>query len=127
MKTRKLAFQSAYSLVELLVAMLLIVLITTIAFPGIAGVIQNSKESADRRNAQSVASMSVAAIAAGATAAQIGMTTADVVSNLAAGVTVTNGTLVNGPFRVSGLPTTTTYYQYLSENGPPTGGVRFNP
>jgi len=107
--------------------MLLIVLITTIAFPGIAGVIQNSKESADRRNAQSVASMSVAAIAAGATAAQIGMTTADVVSNLAAGVTVTNGTLVNGPFRVSGLPTTTTYYQYLSENGPPTGGVRFNP
>ncbi len=102
--TNKLSFQSAFSLVELLVVIAVIAVIAAIAIPNIAGITQNAAKTSGLRNAQNLASISSAAIAAGATATQMGGSMPTVISNLAIGMTVTNGSITNGPFRVDGLP-----------------------
>jgi prepilin-type N-terminal cleavage/methylation domain-containing protein len=103
--------RSAFSLVELLVVIMVIAIIAAVAIPNIAGVLNNATTASDRRNAQHVASIAAAAIGAGAT--NLGSTVAEVASNLGGGVYVTNGVIVNGPFRLDGL-NGTNYEAYLT-------------
>jgi len=103
--TGKLSFQSAFSLVELLVVIAVIAVIAAIAIPNIAGITQNAAKTSGLRNAQNLASISSAAIASGATKTQMGASMAAVITTLTNGLTVTNGSITNGPFRVDGLPT----------------------
>ena len=67
---------------------------------------QNDQQSivAGKRNAQNLASLSSAALAAGATRAQLGTNLRSAIAALQKGITVTNGSITNGPFRVDGLP-----------------------
>ena len=97
--TNKLSFQSAFSLVELLVVIAVIAVIAAIAIPNIAGITQNAATTAGKRNAQNVSSISSAAVAAGATTAQLGTDLPTAIANLtnATGIMVTNGTITNGP------------------------------
>jgi HPt (histidine-containing phosphotransfer) domain-containing protein len=60
--------------------------------------------SAGKRNAQNLASVSSAAVAAGATRAQLGTNLMTAIAVLSKGITVTNNGQVMGPFRVDGLP-----------------------
>lgn len=118
--------QNAFSLVELLLVIAVIAVVAAIAIPNVAGITQNAQDAADRRNAQNLASMSSAAIASGATKAQLGNDVPTVVSNLIRGLSVTNGPIVNGPFRVEGLsPNATGYTNYLSYFTN-TGGLLYN-
>jgi len=124
--TSKLSLQHGFSLVELLVVIAVIAVIAAVAIPNIAGITQNAQTATDRRNAQNVASISSAALAAGATSAQLGADLAAAISALTNGITVTNGAITNGPFIVSGLPSTTNYQQYLTFDAT-TGAIRYNP
>ncbi len=125
--TSKLSVQSAFSLVELLVVIAVIAVIAAIAIPNISGILGNAKETAARRNAQSIASISSSAIAAGAT--NLGADVTAVVTTLQAGVSTTNGGKVFGPFVVSGLPSLTgvasneSYESYLTYTN---GGVIYH-
>ena len=126
--TNKLTVQRAFSLVELLVVIAVIAVIAAIAIPNITGIMGNAKESAARRNAQSVASMSSSAQAAGAT--NLGASVAAVVTALQAGVTTTNGTNVFGPFTISGLPagpTTPANEWYQTDLVATNGGATYVP
>ena len=131
--TNKLSFQSAFSLVELLVVIAVIAVIAAIAIPNIAGITQNAATTAGKRNAQNVASVSAAAVAAGATAAQLGTDLAAAIISLtnATGIMVTNGTITNGPFRVDGLPASgTADYTNMTRNlnyDSTTGVIRYTP
>ena len=131
--TNKLSFQSAFSLVELLVVIAVIAVIAAIAIPNIAGITQNAATTAGKRNAQNVSSISSAALAAGATTAQLGGTLAAAIANLtnAAGIMVTNGTITNGPFRVDGLPAVgSADYDKMTNNlqfDASTGVIRYVP
>jgi prepilin-type N-terminal cleavage/methylation domain-containing protein len=104
--TGSLSFQSAFSLVELLVVIAVIAVIAAIAIPNIAGITQNAADAAGKRNAQNLASISSAAAAAGALPAALGANLGAAITALtnAAGITVTNGSITNGPFRVDGVP-----------------------
>ncbi len=103
--TGKLSFQSAFSLVELLVVIAVIAVIAAIAIPNIAGITQNAAKTSGLRNAQNLASISSAAVAAGAKLADLGTDIPTAIAKLTNGITVTNGSITNGPFRVDGLPT----------------------
>jgi type IV pilus assembly protein PilA len=132
--TGRLSVQSAFSLVELLVVIAVIAVIAAIAIPNIAGITQNAANTSARRNAQNVASISSAAAAAGATKAQLGTGLDDAISKLVAstGITVTNGSITNGPFRVDGLPTAadtnsyTNMTQHLTYDSV-SGVIRYTP
>ena len=103
--TNKLSFQSAFSLVELLVVIAVIAVIAAIAIPNIAGITQGATDAKDHRNAQSLASIASAAVAAGWTnnaGYTVDQWTTDLTTS--SGITVTNpsgGT--NGVFKVDGL------------------------
>ena len=103
--TNKLSFQSAFSLVELLVVIAVIAVIAAIAIPDIAGITQGATDAKDHRNAQSLASIASAAVAAGWTnnaGYTVDQWTTDLTTS--SGITVTNpsgGT--NGVFKVDGL------------------------
>ena len=101
--TSKLSFQSAFSLVELLVVIAVIAVIAAIAIPNIAGITQTATRAAAKRNAQNIASISSAAVAAGYTN-EIGQSViATAIGKLVTGVSVTNnGQVMN--FKVDGLP-----------------------
>ena len=95
--TSRLTFQSAFSLVELLVVIAVIAVIAAIAIPNIAGITQQASATSAKRKAQNLASVASAARAAGWTNSY-----ADVASWITA---LTNGTISNslGTFRVDGL------------------------
>ncbi|MFZ4774991.1 MAG: prepilin-type N-terminal cleavage/methylation domain-containing protein [Terrimicrobiaceae bacterium] len=95
--TNKLTFQSAFSLVELLVVIAVIAVIAAIAIPNIAGITGQAAITAAKRNAQNMASVASAARAAGWTNPYT--TEAEFATAL------TNGTVSNalGAFRVDGL------------------------
>ena len=95
--TGKLSFQSAFSLVELLVVIAVIAVIAAIAIPNIAGITGQAAATTAKRNAQNIASVASAARAAGWT-----NTYADTAAFITA---LTNGTITNamGSFRVDGL------------------------
>jgi type IV pilus assembly protein PilA len=127
--TGKLSFQSAFSLVELLVVIAVIAVIAAIAIPNISGITQNAGVAAGRRNAQNLASISSAAAAAGATKAQLGadLPSAIAVLTNSTGLTVTNGGITNGPFRVDGLPTDLTQVTNNLTYDTATGVIRYTP
>ena len=130
--TSRLSFQSAFSLVELLVVIAVIAVIAAIAIPNISGITQNAGVAAGRRNAQNLASISSAAAAAGATAAQLNGGTATLAGAIAVltnstGLTVTNGGITNGPFRVDGLPTDLTQVTNNLQYDAATGVIRYTP
>ena len=104
--TNKLSFQSAFSLVELLVVIAVIAVIAAIAIPNIAGITQGATDAKDHRNAQNLASIASAAVAAGWTN-NAGFTVAQWTTALTNSILVTNpsgGT--NGVFKVDGLNAT---------------------
>ena len=128
--TGRLSFQSAFSLVELLVVIAVIAVIAAIAIPNIAGITQNAAKTSGLRNAQNLASISSAAIAAGATKANMGADKAAVIATLTNGLTVTNGSITNGPFRVDGLPTDAASMALVTTNltyDSTTGGLIYKP
>ena len=101
----KLSFQSAFSLVELLVVIAVIAVIAAIAIPNISGITQQAAKSSGKRNAQNIASVSAAASAAGYTNVAASLTAA--ITALTNGISVTNNGQVMGPFKVDGLQSTT--------------------
>jgi len=128
--TNKLSFQSAFSLVELLVVIAVIAVIAAIAIPNIAGITQNAAVAAGKRNAQNIASISSAAAAAGALPAQLGTASLDDSINKLTtntGITVTNGSITNGPFRVDGLPTDLKDVTNHLSHDSGTGVIRYTP
>ena len=95
--TSRLTFQSAFSLVELLVVIAVIAVIAAIAIPNIAGITQQASATSAKRNAQNLASVASAARAAGWTNSY---------ASVAAWIAdLTNGSISNslGTFRVDGL------------------------
>ena len=95
--------RKGFSLVEMLVVIAVIGVIAAIAIPNIGNVNDSAKEATARRNAQSLASVASAAIAAGYT--PTGTTPAGLYTEFAAGVTPTTGAFKNKQFRVPNLPT----------------------
>ena len=124
--TGRLSFQSAFSLVELLVVIAVIAVIAAIAIPNIAGITQQAAKSSGKRNAQNLASFSSAALAAGYTNG-VGSTMTAQITALSNGISVTNNNQVMGPFKVDGLPTdlskVTNNLTFDSTNGV----IRYNP
>jgi len=105
--TNKLSFQSAFSLVELLVVIAVIAVIAAIAIPNIAGITQGATDAKDHRNAQNLASIASAAVAAGFTNNAGFTAPGQWTALLTNGILVTNpsgGT--NGVFKVDGLNAT---------------------
>jgi prepilin-type N-terminal cleavage/methylation domain-containing protein len=96
--------KGGFSLVELLVVIAVIAIIAAIAIPNIANITGSAEQSAAQRSAQNLASVYSAAVAAGATQADLGNTIEAVVTNLTTGVTVQVGTQTMGPFRVDAFP-----------------------
>jgi hypothetical protein len=94
------------------VAVVPIAVIAAIAIPNIAGITQQAKITAARRNAQNLASVASAARAGGYTGKWTSKE--DAVRDLVAGITVRNNGQEIGTFRVDGLPTDTgTICRYL--------------
>ncbi|MFA7344530.1 MAG: prepilin-type N-terminal cleavage/methylation domain-containing protein [Terrimicrobiaceae bacterium] len=100
----KLSVQSAFSLVELLVVIAVIAVIAAIAIPNISGITQGATDAKDHRNAQQLASIASACVAAGDTNAAARTSVTLWTTALTNGITVINpsgGT--NGVFKVDGL------------------------
>lgn len=125
--TSKLSFQSAFSLVELLVVIAVIAVIAAIAIPNIAGITQQASKSSGKRNAQNLASVSSAAVAAGATTAQLGADLSAAITVLTNGLSVTNNGQVMGPFKVDGLPTDLSLVTNNLTFDSATGIIRYTP
>ena len=125
--TNKLSFQSAFSLVELLVVIAVIAVIAAIAIPNISGITQQAAKSSGKRNAQNLASVSAAASAAGAPAAALGTTLDAAIGVLTNGISVTNNGQVMGPFKVDGLPTDLSLVTNNLTFDTTTGIVRYTP
>ena len=84
-------------------------------------------QSSGKRDAQNIASVSMAACAAGATKAQLGNDLPTAIANLAKGITVTNNGQVMGPFKVDGLPTDLIEVTKNLTYEQTTGIVRYSP
>lgn len=102
LQIRKLA-KAGFSLVEMLVVIAVIGVIAAIAIPNIGNVNDAAKEATARRNAQSLASVVSAAVAAGYT--PTGTTEAAIYTEFASGVTPTTGAFKDKQFKVPNLPT----------------------
>lgn len=85
--------KSGFSLVEMLVVIAIIGIIAAIAIPNIGNINDSAKEATAKRNAQSIASVVNAAMAAGAT------TTSATVDDLITEVSTTGLTPDAGPFK----------------------------
>lgn len=125
--TNKLSFQSAFSLVELLVVIAVIAVIAAIAIPNIAGITDQASKSSGKRNAQNLASVSSAAVAAGATASQLGTDLDTAIGKLTNGLSVTNNGQVMGPFKVDGLPADLSKVTNNLTFDSATGIIRYTP
>ena len=123
--TSRLSFQSAFSLVELLVVIAVIAVIAAIAIPNIAGITQQAAKSSGKRNAQNLASVSTAAVAAGYTNIASGLDTA--IQALTNGISVTNNGQVMGPFKVDGLPSDLSMVTNNLTIDSATGIIRYTP
>jgi len=123
--TSRLSFQSAFSLVELLVVIAVIAVIAAIAIPNIAGITQNAATASGKRNAQNIASLSSAASAAGYTNVAADMGAA--IAALTNGVSTTNNGVIMGPFKVDGLPTDMSNVTNNLTYDSVTGVIRYTP
>ncbi len=117
-KFRKLKSHKGFSLVELLVVIAIIGIIAAIAIPNIGSLTGSADTAKDQRNAQTIASVSSAAIAAGRE--PLATSTTEIAA-LIAGVGG-EGTLTNATFKVD---ITTTDYDtaksFLDFSGGATG------
>ena len=83
--------------------------------------------STGKRNAQNLASISSAAVAAGATKAQLGADLRSAIAALAKGITVTNNGQVFGFFKVDGLPDDLSQTTSNLTFDQKTGVIRYTP
>jgi len=119
--TLKSKFNSAFSLVELLVVIAVIAVIAAIAIPNITNVTQSAGEATQVRNAQQVASTwnnYVEALAAITNTAPSQTTVSTRISALATGLAVTNTILgVTNEFRLPGLREADVATNKLTDSG----------
>ena len=112
--------KSGFSLVEMLVVIAIIGIIAAIAIPNIGNLNQSAKDATAKRNAQTVASVLNAAVAAGADLSSL--TDATSIINMAvAGVKPSTGafaskTFTSGPINPTEIPNMTKYLSWDANN-----------
>ena len=121
MKNIKLnSLKAGFSLVEMLVVIAIIGIIAAIAIPNIGNLNESARDAAAKRNAQSVASVLNAAVAAGADISSL-TTPASIIDLAEAGVSPTDGafqgkTFTSGPIDDDEEAKAATYLSYDSAN-----------
>ena len=117
------SLKAGFSLVEMLVVIAIIGIITAIAIPNISNLNESAREAAAKRNAQTVASIMNAAIAAGASHTFSGSTSAaDVIDAAEAGISPTDGVFkgkafTSGPIDDDEEAKTASYLSWDNANG----------
>ncbi|OYW74380.1 MAG: hypothetical protein B7Z37_17940 [Verrucomicrobia bacterium 12-59-8] len=113
--------KAGFSLVEMLVVIAIIGIIAAIAIPNIGNLNQSAKDATAKRNAQTVASVLNAAVAAGAVLSPTPSTGADLVALAIAGVQPSTGAFANrkftsGPINPTETDAAAAYLSYDSTN-----------
>jgi len=125
MKLRKIktSLKAGFSLVEMLFVIAIIDIISAIGIPNIGNLNDSTREAAAQRNAQTVASVLNAAIAAGASHTFSGSTNAAAIIDAAeAGISPTNGAfkgmaICSGPVDDDEEGKTSSYLSWENDNG----------
>lgn len=125
MKLTKLntSLKAGFSLVEMLVVIAIIGIIAAIAIPNIGNLNESARDAAAKRNAQTVASVLNAAIAAGASHSFTSATTpAQIITAAEGGISPIDGAFKNklftsGPIDNDEEPKTSSYLSWDNANG----------